>query len=91
MSLRTYDVEVFLQAVAFDRLWGAAMAGVHIDDLTLPTNSPGTTLSIGIGLEAGIDLLRFGEHRLGGFLRIDGTLGSDTGYSAITFGAAYRL
>jgi len=89
------DLAAFAQATAFDRLWGAVLIGVHLDNISTTTNTTvmpltGWQAGLGVGLEGGVDLVRTGMHRFGGFLRLDGTLMSDSGYGAITIGAAYR-
>jgi zinc protease len=90
MTSKTFDIDAYAEVTSYDRLWGAAVVGLHIDDVWIAHNSPGTTAGIGIGVEGGVDVVRTGDHRFGGFFRIDGTLLSSSGYGAITFGAAYR-
>ena len=79
----------YLQAIAYDRLWGAFLVGLHLDRVT----DDGLTSwdrSLGIGVQGGVDILKLRGHRLGAFERIDGELLSDASYAAITFGLAYR-
>jgi zinc protease len=90
MTLHSVDIDAFVQATAYDRLWGAAFVGAHIDDLSIMGGVEGTTAGVGIGIEGGVDVVRVSDHRIGGFFRVDGTLMSDSGYGAITLGLAYR-
>ena len=95
MSVEPVDIEGFAQATAYDRLWGTVLLGAHYDGIS---SSPATAAAqtttwlggLAIGLEGGVDLMRIGMHRLGAFMQVEGTLMSDSGYSAITIGAAYR-
>jgi hypothetical protein len=69
------------------------LIGLHLDwatDLgTFPTD---LALSAGmaIGVQAGIDVVKLGANRLGGFAAIHGQLGGESGYGALTLGVAYR-
>jgi zinc protease len=84
------DIDGFAQATAYDRLWGALALGAHLDSyadgLTPTTGRTG----IGVGLEGGVDLLKIDANRLGVWLRVDGTIASDSGYGAVMVGAGYR-
>lgn len=95
MSVLPVDIEGFAQATAYDRLWGALLLGAHYDGVSAsPTTTAAATTSwtggIAIGIEGGVDLMHIGMQRLGVFMQVEGTLVSDTGYGAITIGAAYR-
>jgi hypothetical protein len=91
MSAKAYDIDVFAQATAYDRLWGAAFVGAHIDDVTIDDGTHGSATGIGLGIEGGVDVVHLNQHRIGAFLRVDGTLMTPSGYAAATLGLAYRL
>jgi hypothetical protein len=96
VTLVPIDVGAYIEVNAYDRLWGHASLGIHLDRMTDPDDMPDvpdatvTQAAIGIGLGGGIDLLTLGRHRLGVGAHITGSLGSESGYSALTFGLVYR-
>ncbi|MES1157682.1 MAG: hypothetical protein ABUL67_01155, partial [Haliangium ochraceum] len=75
----------------YDRLWAAVTAGAHIDHVTLQGQPTVSSTGFGFGVEGGVDLLRLHEHRVGAYLRLDGTVGTSSGYGGVSFGVAYRL
>jgi zinc protease len=91
MSAKAYDIDAFAQASGYDRLWGAAFIGAHIDDVTIDDGKYLSGTGIGIGLEGGVDVVHVNQHRIGAFLRVDGTLMTASGYASATLGLAYRL
>jgi zinc protease len=80
------EADIFVQAIAYDHLWGSLFGGLHLE-----RRNEGTAywnVGLGVGLEAGVDAIRFGRNRIGLFTRVEGVLA--TGYGALTFGLAYR-
>ncbi|MBV8762705.1 MAG: insulinase family protein, partial [Deltaproteobacteria bacterium] len=91
MSISAIEGDLFFQAVAYDRLWGALSFGVHVDSIDGTTQMlQGTEAALSFGLTGGVDLLTRGIHRFGPYLQVEGTFLSTSGYGSIGFGAAYR-
>lgn len=80
---------MFLDATAHDRLWGGLTGGIHADG-TRTSGDRAWTTGIGVGAFGGVDVLRFGRHRLGAFLQGSGEWLTRTGLGLITVGATYR-
>ncbi|MGE3544758.1 MAG: hypothetical protein AB7L28_12545, partial [Kofleriaceae bacterium] len=89
------DVAAFIRATGYDRLWGQVMIGAHIDqvtsiDDTVMPNGTKTYAGVGFGIEAGVDLLVLGTHRLCAMLKAGGVLGDGSGYGGVAIGIGYR-
>lgn len=83
--------QVFLQANGYDRIWGAVLVGFHVNQVTDVGGQSTWSNALGIGGEAGVDLLKLGPHRLGIYGRIESELISDVSYAGFIAGLAYRL
>jgi zinc protease len=88
LELVPVDVALFAQMTLYDRLWVAAFAGLHLDRVIKDTTE--WHAGIGLGLEGGVDVLRFGRHRFGVIGSLTGGLISQTGYGGFLIGVAYR-
>jgi hypothetical protein len=78
------------------RLWASVWLGVHIDrlydehaDVTMPSLVQWSK-SLGLGIQGGLDLLRFGRYRIAAAGEIDGAPGAKSGYGALWLGLALR-
>lgn len=91
LSNTAYDIDALAQVTTYGRLWGAAAVGLHLDHYADGLSPLAWQAGIGVGIEGGLDLLMVGLHRAGVWARVDGTLGSSSGYGAVTMGAGYRL
>ncbi len=79
-----------LHSTAYDRLWGGVSFGFHGNRY----RDNGDALwdaGVGLGLEAGIDLVRFGRHRLGLYTSATFDLFTTTETVQVSGGLAYRL
>jgi zinc protease len=89
-----YDIEAFVQVTGYQRFWAGFLAGAHLDHaIEATTMGPGPRSwqgALGIGIEGGVDVLVLGAERVGVWLKLDGALGSSSGYAGATFGAEYR-
>jgi hypothetical protein len=79
------------------RVWGSVWLGLHLDrlynehlDATMPSVIQWSK-SLGIGIQAGVDLLKIGPHRIAAAGAIDGAPGSTSGYGALWLGLACRV
>ncbi|MBA3820639.1 MAG: insulinase family protein [Deltaproteobacteria bacterium] len=90
IEIQPFALAGFVQATAYDQLWAAFVIGVHLDRVTDDGAAPEWISSIGVGLEAGIDLVQLRGHRLAVHGRITSELLSAGGYTAITLGLGYR-
>jgi zinc protease len=82
----------FLQGTGYDRLWGAVLVGIHFDRFTDgDSHQSAWYRSLGVGVQGGVDLVKFQRHRLGAYGRVESELISDTSYAAFTLGVAYRM
>ena len=92
IDITSYDIGAYIRTLAYDRLWGALFVGMHLDDLSYETFEPDRTTSftksLGIGLEGGVDVVKFHGHRIGVLATAMGAMPS--GYAAFMFGVAYR-
>ncbi len=81
----------FIQATGYDRLWGAALLGVHLDRIIDRDHDESAWYpSFGVGLQGGVDIVTFRGNRLGAYVRVDSELVSSASYAALTLGLAYR-
>jgi hypothetical protein len=80
----------FLQALAYERVWFSANAGVYFHSGQDNGFDLGVAPAFGFGAELGVFALRIGKHRLGVFIHLDSELASSLGYTALTFGVTYR-
>jgi predicted Zn-dependent peptidase len=88
VNVNPIDIMGVAQATAVDRVWGAAAIGLHLDRI----DDMGVVWQKGLSfhLAGGVDVLKLHDQRIGPFLRVEGTLGTDLGYAEISFGVAYR-
>jgi zinc protease len=68
--------------------WGDLILGLHLDHIAAATTQWRTSALY--GLQIGMDLSRFGTHRIGIGLRWDTTTRSATEYSSLSLGLVYR-
>jgi len=88
LELIPIDLALFLQTAAYDRLWGAAILGLHVDRVTKEESE--WHKGIGLGLHGGVDILKLGNHRVGVSGSLKGSLASETGFGGFVIGLAYR-
>jgi len=89
VSVIPISLEIFVRGT-YDRYWGEAGIGLHTD-LESSNNSAGAEgMGFSMMVQAGADILRFDQHRIGAFLRYDNQVAGESGFSAFTLGAAYR-
>lgn len=91
VSVVPFGVLGFVQLTGLRRVWAAAMAGLILDVVKDGTKQSAWYPSLGVGLEGGIDLLKVQDHRFGVYGELQSVFVSDTPYSALTLGLAYRL
>lgn len=82
------DVVGFAHIDGRGRLWGDLIVGLHLEVVT----ATATRLRMGLlyGIQGGVDVARFGPHRLGIGVRWDTTTRSSTDYSSLSLGLVYR-
>ncbi|MGE0548278.1 MAG: M16 family metallopeptidase [Kofleriaceae bacterium] len=95
VSVVPVDLAAFIRASGYDRIWGALVVGAHFDRITsIDTNGvvegERWQTGIGVALEAGVDVVKRGTHRLGATIKAGGVMASDSGYGGLTIGIAYR-
>ncbi|MDQ3368901.1 MAG: hypothetical protein M3680_26045 [Myxococcota bacterium] len=90
IEIQPFALAGFVQATTHDQLWAALIVGLHLDRVTDDDAAPEWISSIGVGLEAGIDLVQLRGHRLAVHGRIDSELLSRGGYTAFMIGLGYR-
>lgn len=88
-SVVPIGIAAFAQGTAYDRLWGSAFLGVQLDRVD-NNGTTGWDHGVLVGVEGGVDVVQFDEHRLGVYGRMQSALASDFGYTAAMFGLAYR-
>jgi zinc protease len=84
------DLALFLQGRGLGRFWGGALIGFHFDRVRLGDREGHWRAGLGVGLEAGLDVVQWRGHGLGLGGRVRGVLGSPTGYGELTLGLTYR-
>jgi hypothetical protein len=89
ISVVPVDVALFARVSGYDRLWGAAFAGLHLDHVIDDAGGAWAT-GLGIGVQGGVDLWRPRHERFGLFGRIESVLGSGTSFAAFSVGVAYH-
>lgn len=85
------SLALYAQGTALDRLWAGVSAGVdfaQIEDDTTPTVFK---TGFSVGVDAGVDLVRIGKHRVTAFGRAETELASSAKYAALSFGLGWRL
>ena len=89
-TLVAYPIELaaYIQGAAYDRLCGNIFMGLHLTEISDVTSE--WQESLGAGLMAGADILKFPSYRLGVFAGIQGELLANEGYAALTFGLVMR-
>jgi hypothetical protein len=95
-SVRLFSTDVlgFGHLDGRGRLWGDLLLGLHLDRLNATQRFTATTTqwrarALG-GIQAGIDVARFGTHRIGIGVRWDTTTRSATEYFSLSLGLVYR-
>jgi zinc protease len=83
LAVTPFEADVFIQAVALDRLWGAILVGVHADSSNMTTGNVG----LGTGVQVGVDVVKLRGHRLG---VTASALAETNGYTLYSVGLAYR-
>jgi hypothetical protein len=91
VAMTQVSAGVYLQATAFDRLWSGVSLGVDLADIDDELEPIAFKTGFNVGLDLGVDVLRFGKHRVVVFGRAETQLGSSIDYAALTVGAGYRL
>jgi predicted Zn-dependent peptidase len=89
ISMRPVRVGAFLQASAYDRLWGNVFVGASVVRVTDDGMSESKT-GLGYGIEGGFDVLKLAGNRLTLYGRLDTELASSASYAAFTVGLGYR-
>jgi hypothetical protein len=89
ISATPITVAGFVHAVAQERLWGGAFAGVNITSVT-DNHMPHSVNGFSVGLEGGYDVARFSKHHLAVYGRLETEVSSSPGFAAFTFGFGYR-
>ena len=84
----SFDVGGLISALAYDRLWGELLAGLHVDhvDDAGARWEPG----LGVGLEGGVDVVKLGTHRLDVIGRMQSELVPAGGFVEFSIGLGYR-
>lgn len=91
LSVKPLALFGVVQLAGLRRLWAAGMAGVLFERVTVDTDESTSYPSLGVGLEAGVDLLKYELHRIGVFGRIETVfIAGDKPYDSLTLGLAYR-
>ncbi len=90
LSVKPLALFGVVQLAGLERLWAAGMAGVLFERVTVDADESNAYPSLGVGLEAGVDLLNYEPHRIGLFGRLEAVFISDKPYDSLTFGLAYR-
>jgi hypothetical protein len=83
------DVAASIQAHAASRFWGGPFIGLHLDGTRMEGELSWSS-GLAIGVQGGVDALMFGPHRIGVMVRFGGSLGSSTGYGAMSASVTYR-
>jgi hypothetical protein len=86
--LTAFDVSGYVQATAIDRLWGGAFAGIHVDRMS--EQATVWNADLGLGLEGGVDILKYNGQRFGVYGRLQAELLTEARNPMLTFGLAYR-
>ena len=86
-TLVPIDVKAYAVGTAYERFWGEAMLGLHLDRLAEATTS--WHAGIGVDLDVGVDLVEVGGFRLGTFVGGRMVVGGDDS-TALVAGLAYR-
>jgi zinc protease len=89
ISATPVTIAGFVHAVAQDRLWGGAFAGVNITSVT-DNHMPHSVNGLSVGLEGGYDVARFSKHRLAVYGRVETELSGSPNFAGFTFGLGYR-
>ena len=84
-----FDAFVVFHILAFDRIWGALLLGLHADR-THEFVVPSWYAAPAGGLQLDYDLVRRTPHRFALTARWVGNAGGDVSYSGVTIGVAYR-
>ncbi|HUJ63740.1 MAG TPA: hypothetical protein VLX92_34810 [Kofleriaceae bacterium] len=89
-TLVPIDVAAYVSGTAHDLLWGGVFAGAHFDRFQVNGEPVTWDTGLGLGLFAGLDLVRVDDLRFGAFVSIQTEVGGSTGYEAATAGLSFR-
>ncbi len=80
----------YMHVTAFDRVYGGLLVTMNVDrtnnDGVMSSWSPG----VAIGLESGLDVVRFGSHRVGLLGHLEGEVATDASWAGFSIGLGYR-
>jgi zinc protease len=92
LELEPFAASLFVQRTFLDRIWASALIGFHFDGLVLEKEVGQTwNTAFSVGLEAGVDIVRWQGHRLTAMGRYITEVDSSAEYSALTLGLGYRF
>lgn len=84
-------VSAALHSSAYDRIWGGFSIGLHATRYLDNGEPPLWDYGVGLGLEAGADILKLGRHRVGVYAALQFDLFTTTQTALFSGGLAYRL
>ncbi len=89
------SIGAYMHGTAFDRLYAGLTLSINTDQTRADTGVNMMTSvwdsGVSIGLEAGIDLLRMGRHRIGVLGQLEGELATNASWAGFSLGLGYRL
>jgi hypothetical protein len=95
LGLIPIGIGVGIQLSGYERLWASLAIGLQLDRVIEP--DPDSTMdpkvwhtALGFGLLGGVDVVRFGGHRLALYGLVDGAPSGTVGYGGLTLGLGYR-
>jgi predicted Zn-dependent peptidase len=91
ISVVPISISALLRGTAYDRIWGGFSIGFHANRYTDADDPTAWEYGFGVGLQGGVDILKFGRHRAGLFAAFDTDLFTTTSTTQVSLGVAYRL
>lgn len=87
VTITPLDVLVLWHLGSGQRTWGELLGGVHFQHSSADSQWRAGAL---YGVQAGLDVIRHRDHRIGLLLRWESTTHSETDYQALSLGLVYR-